>query len=326
MPDKSQGFQEKGRQGEESSQVSLVSDITAISSDGKGKTSGGNILELKDFTPIKDNKHRSTQSSDVNVLQSGLADSKAPIEVGVVKTLQATEPLKATSLSNGTAVILQATDHDTSASSSSDHPQTDNSTSSQANSDSDYSSSKSSPGYSCTSFSTDLCNERLSQLDRSSFEKMNHVSSLNFSEPSLEASDNRNVIIRNDPDYDRGVSTTNLSDSSSVTPDFTNKVHQTRDSIDVRWENEDDDEDQKSTLSRRTVKEGMCCCYQAFHRAFLQCVEETPAMLSGLVLSLAFCVAIIVLIPTTGRVRRVCVCACVFAYVCVHNSPIYSVF
>lgn len=314
MPDKSQEFQEKGRQGEESSQASLVSDITAIPSDGKGKISGGNILELKVFTPVKDNKHQSTQSSDINVLQPGPADSKAPIEVGVVKTVQATETLKATSLSNGTAVILQATDHDTLASSSSDQPQTDNSTSSQANSDSDYSSSKSSPGYS------DLCNERLSQLDRSSFEKMNHVSSLNFSEPSLDASDNRNVIIQNDPDYDRGVSTTDLSDRSSVTPDFTNKVHQTRDSIDVRWENEDGEEDQKSTLSRQTVKEGMCCCYQAFHRAFLQCVEETPAMLSGLVLSLAFCVAIIVLIPTTGRVRRVCV----FAYVCVQNSPIYS--
>lgn len=72
------------------------------------------------------------------------------------------------------------------------------------------------------------------------------------------------------------------------------------DSVDVRW-SEDGDEDGRSVRSGRSVAEGVCCCYQAVHRGCLRCVEETPAMLSGLVLSLAFCVAIIVLIPATGR-------------------------
>ncbi|KAJ0055956.1 hypothetical protein NL108_017055, partial [Boleophthalmus pectinirostris] len=40
---------------------------------------------------------------------------------------------------------------------------------------------------------------------------------------------------------------------------------------------------------------------QAVHRGCLRCVEETPAMLSGLVLSLCFCVALIILLTTTGR-------------------------
>ncbi|KAM3857547.1 adenylate cyclase type 4-like [Diretmus argenteus] len=53
--------------------------------------------------------------------------------------------------------------------------------------------------------------------------------------------------------------------------------------------------------SRRSVGEGVCCCYRAVHRAFLQCVEETPAMLPGLLLAMGFCVAIIILIPTTDR-------------------------
>jgi len=55
---------------------------------------------------------------------------------------------------------------------------------------------------------------------------------------------------------------------------------------------------------RRRLREGVCCWYRAAHGAVLQCVEETPAMLSGLVLSLAFCVVIIILIPATGRVRH----------------------
>ncbi|XP_061619154.1 adenylate cyclase type 4-like isoform X2 [Phyllopteryx taeniolatus] len=65
----------------------------------------------------------------------------------------------------------------------------------------------------------------------------------------------------------------------------------------------DDDHEQEcgSAPSRRSVAEDVSCCYRSVHRGCLQCVEETPAMLSGLVLSLAFCVAIIVLIPSTGR-------------------------
>ena len=68
----------------------------------------------------------------------------------------------------------------------------------------------------------------------------------------------------------------------------------------------------------------LCCCYRAVSRGFLRCLEETPAMLPGLLLTLLFTVTIIILIPTTGRVRwgeRVCVCVvfgvCVCLCVCV---------
>lgn len=315
MPDESRGLQEKGRPGEEASQVSLVPDIMVVSSDGKGITTEGDILELDDFSQTTDNIDLSTHSNDINILQSRLGESQVSVEVGVVKTVPAPEPLKANSLLKGKGVTLQAMDHDAPVNSSSDILQTDNSTSLQINccSDSDYSSTKSSPGYVCTSFSTDLCDEVSPELDLDSFEKTNSISPVNFSEPSLDASQsNRNT--KNSPDDDRDDSKTALtvgpkarnsfSGSLPPFPDVSFKVCQARDSIDVRWDEEDRDEDRQSTQSRRTVKEGMCCCYQAFHRAFLQCVEETPAMLSGLVLSLAFCVAIIVLIPTTGRVRH----------------------
>lgn len=318
MPDKSQGFQEKP--GEESSQVSLVPDIMVISGDGNGKTPGKNILELGDLSQTTDGVNPSTHSSDVNILQSGLSESQVCIEVGVVKTAQAPEPLKANSLLKGTGVTLQALDHNAPLNSSSERLQTDNSASSQMNG---CCSMKSSPGCICTSFSTDLCEEELSQLDRSSLEKTSPVCPVNFSEPSMAA--NRNGKYNTDKkDLNVNPKAENsFIDSTSALPDVSLKVHQTRDSIDVRWDKEDRDVDRRSTNSRRTVKEGMCCCYQAFNRAFLQCVEETPAMLSGLVLSLAFCVAIIVLIPTTGRVRlghcvRACVCACV--HTCVMGS------
>lgn len=67
---------------------------------------------------------------------------------------------------------------------------------------------------------------------------------------------------------------------------------------------DDEDEVAQSARPRRVVSDRVCCCYQTVHRAFLRCVEETPAMVSGLLLSMALCVAVIVLIPTTGRVRR----------------------
>ncbi|XP_051256714.1 adenylate cyclase type 4 [Dicentrarchus labrax] len=312
MPDESQGFQEKGRPGEEESQVSLVPDIMAVSGDGKGKNTGGNILELDDFSRTTDGVKQSAQSSDGDILHSGDYKPQVSVEVGVAKTAKAPEPLKANSLLKGTGVTLQATDHDAPVNSSSDRPQTDsNGTSPQANgcSDSDYSSTKSSPGYANTTFSTDLGDEELPELDRSSFEKTNTISPVNLSEPNLDASD-KNTKSSSDNDRD-----------NFETAETSVKIYQTRDSIDMRWDEEDRDEDRRSTQSRRTVKEGMCCCYQAFHRAFLQCVEETPAMLSGLVLSLAFCVVIIVLIPTTreniidhvGALSVVCVVLCLSA-------------
>ncbi|XP_010782798.1 uncharacterized protein, partial [Notothenia coriiceps] len=189
--------------------------------------------------------------------------SKSPVsvEVGVAKKEQSPEPLE--SLMKGTTT----TDHANLVNSSSDRQQVvENST-------------KSNVG------------KEISELD--GFEKTNQTSPVKISADSVKNS-NRS------PDDDRGIFKTDssLSGSSPTTP-F--KLPQTRDSIDVRWDDEDRGEDKKSTRSRQSVKEGVCCCYQAFHRAFLQCVEETPAMLTGLVLSLAFCVALIVLIPSTGR-------------------------
>uniref|UniRef100_A0A3B5AED5 adenylate cyclase n=1 Tax=Stegastes partitus TaxID=144197 RepID=A0A3B5AED5_9TELE len=323
MPDKSQGFQDKKRPGAEASQVSLVPDIVVISSDGEGKNTGGNILELDDFSHATNKLKHSAQSGDVDILQgsdttgslavgdqSGRVVSQVPVEVGVAKTTQAPEPLKTNSLLRGTGVTPQSTDNDAPVSSSSEKLQNDNS-------DSDYSSTKSSPGYACTSFSTDLCGEDLSELDGSSFEKTNSVSAVNLSESSLNTScsDKTN---KNSPDDERGDCDIDLSakskpknslnGTSAAFPDFSSQVNQSRDSIDVRWH--EDDGDRRSTRSRRSVKEGVCCCYQAFHRAFLRCVEETPAMLPGLVLSLLFCVAIINIDFHVGALSVVCVVLC----------------
>lgn len=291
MPDESQGFQEQGRPGEEAPQVCLMTDIMVVSSVGEGKITGRNILELDDFKQT-DGVKQSAQSSDINILKRGLSESQVSVEVGVAKTAQAPEPLRADSLLKGTGVTPQATDHDSPVNSSSDRLQTDNSAPSR----------------------TDSCSS-LPELDRSSFEKMNSISPVNLDTSHSD----KNTKNSSDDDGDNSQTDlivkpkaeNSLTGSPPASPDVSSNVYQTRDSIDVRWEEEDEDEDRRSTGSRRTVKEGVCCCYQAFHRAFLQCVEETPAMLSGLVLSLAFCVAIIVLIPTTGRVRygeRECVC------------------
>ncbi|XP_022072590.2 adenylate cyclase type 4-like [Acanthochromis polyacanthus] len=325
MPDKSQGFQDKTRPGGEVSQASLVPDIIIISSDEEGQNGGGNILELDDLSHGPDKLKHSAQSNSIDVLQgnditgsltagdqSGRGVSQLPVEVGVAKTAQAPEPLKTNSLLKGTGVTSQSTDAPVNSSS-----------------DSDYSSTKSSPGYVCTSFSTDLCGDDLSELDGSSFEKTNSISAVNLSESSLNTSYSDKTS-KNIPDDHRDDSDRDLTDkskpevspcgTSAVLPDFSPQVNQTRDSIDVRWDEDDGDDDRRSTRSRRSVKEGVCCCYQAFHRAFLRCVEETPAMLPGLVLSLLFCVAIIVLIATTsdvafhvGALSVVCVVLCLSA-------------
>ncbi|TMS02156.1 Adenylate cyclase type 2 [Larimichthys crocea] len=203
--------------------------------------------------------------------QSGHGEAQvSQVEVGVAKTSQAPEPLTIDSLMKGTGVTQQAMDRDPPV-------------------DSDYSSTKSSTA------------EESPELDRSGFKRTNSIPPVDFSEPSLEASSSS----RNGPDDDRGVHETSSEpkeeNSFCSSLDTFYDGSQTRDSIDVRWDDGNRGEDGRSNRSRRTVKEGMCCCCQAFHRACLQCVEETPAMLSGLVLSLAFCVALIVLIPTTER-------------------------
>ncbi|XP_019898635.2 adenylate cyclase type 4 [Esox lucius] len=71
--------------------------------------------------------------------------------------------------------------------------------------------------------------------------------------------------------------------------------------------------------SQNRLVEGMCCCYRAVHKAFLRCLEETPAVLPGLLLAMGFCIAIVILIPATGRniithvgaLSVVCVVLCV---------------
>lgn len=49
---------------------------------------------------------------------------------------------------------------------------------------------------------------------------------------------------------------------------------------------------------------GASRCYQAVRLAFLQCLEDTPFMVPGLVLTILFCVTIIVVIAATGRVSQ----------------------
>lgn len=149
-------------------------------------------------------------------------------------------------------------------------------------------------------FNTNLCSDALSEDDSSSLEKTNHV---NFSELESDSTMDLHISDGNQENpLEENAKSPNCG-SSPTLADGSPAVYQVRDSIDVRWDDSDNDDDQRSILSRQSMKDGMCCCYQTFHRACLRCVEETPAMLSGLVLSIVFCVVIIILIPTTGRVR-----------------------
>lgn len=71
----------------------------------------------------------------------------------------------------------------------------------------------------------------------------------------------------------------------------------------------------------QTERTAVCCCYQALRLAFLRCLEDTPTVVPGLLLTILFCVTIIVIIPATGRdiivhegalaVACVVVCLCV---------------
>lgn len=275
MPGESKGLEEKEEHGQESSQVSLVPELTVITSDEKSKIPGGNILELED---LNRNTEGFTQKGDVEVSHTELWDPDFPSSLSSSLPLNGNE---STGVSN------------------SDLPEAESSSCCGSSHASDSGSS------SCA----DLCNQRLAQLDRSSLEKTNNVSSLNFSQPNVDASESEKVQNNTNGDSATDRSVDGEEQGSSRPTDLHHQAHQSRDSMDVRWDSKE--EDQRSMVSRRTVREGMCCCYQTFHRAFLQCVEETPAMVSGLVLSLAFCIAIIVLIPTTGRVRPACLCVCV---------------
>ncbi|XP_057710559.1 adenylate cyclase type 4-like [Corythoichthys intestinalis] len=134
--------------------------------------------------------------------------------------------------------------------------------------DSDYGSTQSS-----TALSGDL-----SELSRSSLEKTSSVSPVNLFEHTV---DKRQSSKRS---KNRLVSKSSKKAQNGVSPKDT-----------------DGDKERGSVRSRRSVTEDVSCCFRSVHKGCLQCVEETPAMLAGLVLSMAFCVIIIVLIPTTGR-------------------------
>lgn len=274
MVDKSQRAPE-----EEASLGSVVPDIRVTSSEEDGRNPGGDAMELNNLTTKTDGVEQRKQAGDV--LKSGIDTSQVSVEVGVAKTEQAPGPLQASALLKRASL----TPHE-------DGLRTDNSTT-----DSAYSSAKSSPGYSERSFSTDLNDGEFSGLDKSSFEKTNHISPLNFSEPSLDKDTKESPAKDGDENSKSDLAAKAEKSFSEASSD----VYPPRDSIDVRWDDEDEEEDGRSTRSRRSVKEGVCCCYRVFHRGCLQCVEETPAMISGLVLSIAFCVALIILIPTTGR-------------------------
>lgn len=293
MSDESQGTQEKKLQ--------------EAASRGSGKDPGlvpGNELELEDFS-----QNESERSSDGQDLESGLCRAPVSIEVHVVQAPQAPQAPQgpqapqapqAPELQEG---VRAAGVKGELVNGSSDSLQMDGGA---FQCDSDYSSMKSSPGYACTSFSPDFCEERLSELDKSVLEKTTTVSPLNFSASYSKMGNNNNLNAGSD------VCETDSSEAKSKTDKSVcegtsargRRALQKRASLDARSDKEGREPDGRSNHSRRTVKEGMCCCYQTVHRGCLQCVEETPAMLPGLVLSLAFCVTIIVLIPTTGRVRH----------------------
>ncbi|XP_060922325.1 adenylate cyclase type 4-like [Limanda limanda] len=292
MPDERPGFQDGGGPEEKEAQASPVPDAVVVSGDGDG-------LELEEFRKTSVKQSRNIDVSKGND-RSGLSESEVSVEVGVAKTAQTPGPL-------AVAMAMQPPDPD--------RLQPHNAASSKTNvcSDSDYSSAKSSPGYTSTSFTSDLCGDESSELDGdgSSMEKTNAV--------STDSSDDRDNPDGNTSDL-KPVEGTSFCDAFH---DFSPKVSHPRDSFDAGCDEEDADEDGRSVRSGQSVKDGVCGCYQAVHRAFLRCVEETPAMLSGLVLSLAFCVAIIVLIPATrggqelkthvGALAVVCVVLCLSA-------------
>ncbi|MEQ2157979.1 hypothetical protein GOODEAATRI_007397, partial [Goodea atripinnis] len=260
MPDEARALQDGFRPGQEAAQVALVPNIVVNPSDGKGKA---NTLELDDFTHKRDCFKQQNVTSDLTGRsQPGLGVSQVSVEVGEVKTAHGPEPLKAISLLRGREVSSQSTEQDLPVESSSNKLQNDINLPLQAISctDSDYSSTKSSPGYACSSSSTDLYDGELLELNKKTLEKMSSISPVNLFETSLD-SDKEN---KTDLDLTRGdsmwdvASKSNVGDSpngsSSGISDVSSKVSQTRESIDVR---SDQDDDGQSVQSRRSVKEGV---------------------------------------------------------------------
>uniref|UniRef100_A0A3P9MKP3 adenylate cyclase n=1 Tax=Oryzias latipes TaxID=8090 RepID=A0A3P9MKP3_ORYLA len=290
MPDESQPIRDNCTPLQGASQVSLLPDIVVVSGDGRGKPDS---LELDEL---------SRTGADVNGLDISKSGGKPkipadattgpPVELGVVKSTHVSEPLKTSHLLKGGGVAKQG------ASSPADQPSAENTMALQMSSDSDYSSMKSSPG--SVSTSLDFCNDELLQMDGASMEKNNFVCSVNTSQSSLHSAHKEHSHV---PDDDKLVkSCPDRIGRSTPSRTSLDPCHQTRGSIDGCLYEDDPDADGQSSRSKRSMKEGVCCCFQATHRGFLRCMEETPSMLSGLLLALVFCVVIIVVIAATGRV------------------------
>lgn len=62
--------------------------------------------------------------------------------------------------------------------------------------------------------------------------------------------------------------------------------------------------ERQSARIRRSAASGAFRCYKAVRLGFLQCLEDTPFVVPGLVLIILFCVTIIVVIAATGRVSQ----------------------
>ncbi|KAF6730649.1 Adenylate cyclase type 2 [Oryzias melastigma] len=274
MPDESQNFRDNCSPLQGAPQVCLSPDIVVVSGDGREESDSPGLDGLNRTEADVNGFDISKRGGKLKLPTD--ATSGHPVEVGVVKSTHASEPLKTSRLLKGDGVAKQG-----------DHPPADGTPALQTSSDSDYSSLKSSPGYVNTNFNMDFCDEEPLQLDRTAPE--NHISSRNMSQSSLDLGlkDRGHV-----PDEDK-------LGKSRPSRSWLPPLSQTRGSIDGYLF--DLDEDGQSSRSRRSVKEGVCCCFQATHRGFLRCMEETPSMLSGLLLALVFCVVIIVVIPATGR-------------------------
>ncbi|KAF5901909.1 adenylate cyclase type 4-like, partial [Clarias magur] len=90
-------------------------------------------------------------------------------------------------------------------------------------------------------------------------------------------------------------------------------------------------QEDQSTRILRSASKGLSGCYKAVRLGFLQCLEETPFVVPGLVLTILFCVTLIVVIAATGRYASghvgalavVCVmlCLCVPLLVCLPCLP-----
>ncbi|XP_061816841.1 adenylate cyclase type 2-like [Nerophis lumbriciformis] len=269
---------------------------TLISTDDKAQT-GRDVFEL--YT-VGDAASTENKNYTIFDLTDGLAgsqseplESQVSVEMDGAKTVHLFEPLVVDSLLRGPPVPPRHTIDDVQVSLSSERLQASE------YSDSDYSSFQSSPGYTSTSFSGEV----LSELSRNSSEKTNSVPPTPTSKKSGKRTKNRLTAGRGDSKSKK---------KSKPAPK--------KDPVDNRGNTGDEEERQRKQPCNK-VTESPCRCCRSMHRGCLRCVEETPAMLSGLVLSLAFCVAIIVLIPTTGRdldvhigaLAVVCVVVCLSA-------------